>query len=106
MSSTISIKSSQKDNDVLHLVKSAIEAEIVKYELSLEMANKRLIPFEKKYNVTSEYFINHLTAEDLDAGDDEYVQWAGEYKLKQRLEIKLRQLKDIEYDNNGILQAN
>jgi len=106
MSTTISIKSSQKETDVLHLVKSAVDAEIIKYELSLEMSNKRLIPFEKQYNITSEYFINHFTAEDLDDGDNEYVRWAGEYKLKQRLETKLQQLRDIEYDNNRILQPN
>jgi len=72
----------------LHLVKSAIETEIARLELALEMANKRLMPFDKKYNVTSDHFISHLTAEDLDGGDDEYVSWAGEYQLKQRLESK------------------
>lgn len=40
-----------------------------------------------------------MTAEDLQGGDDEYVQWAGEYKLMQRLEQKLAQLKDLRFDN-------
>lgn len=62
-------------------------------ELALESAGKRLAPFEQKYRTTSAKFIATMSAEDLQGGDDEYVQWAGEYKLMQRLEEKLRQLK-------------
>ncbi len=99
MSATISIKSSHATDDILNLVKSAIEAEITRLELGLEMAEKRLSPFEKKYNVASEYFISHLKAEDLDGGDADYVSWAGEYKLKQRLEKKLQQLRELQYEH-------
>lgn len=92
--------------DVLPLVKSAIDAEIARLELASEMATKRLLPFEKKYNVASEHFIANLAAEDLDGGDDEYVSWAGEYKLKKRLEKKLEQLREIEYGHSDLLQSN
>src|SRR5262245_33561555 len=40
--------------------------------------------------MTSEHFIVEMTAEDLEGKDDEYVHWAGEYKLMQRLQDKLR----------------
>jgi hypothetical protein len=103
MSTTIYIQSDQEASDVLHLVRTAIEAEAIRLELALEMANQRLMSFEKKYNVTSEYFISHLSAEDLTGGDDEYISWAGEYQLKQRLQKKLKQLREIQYDNSGIL---
>lgn len=42
MSVTLSITSNQNGDDVLHLVKSAIAAEIVRLELALAMAQKRL----------------------------------------------------------------
>ncbi len=102
MSVTLYIKSKKAVNNILPLVKSAIEAEITRLELALEMAIKRLKPFEKKYGVTSEHFISNLTAEDLDGRDDEYVNWAGEYKLKQRLESKLQQLREIKYGNTEV----
>jgi hypothetical protein len=97
MSAVIYIKSKQEMGNVLPLVKSAIDAEIARLELASEMAAKRLLPFEKKYNVTSEYFIANLAAEDLEGHDDEYVSWAGEFELKQRLEKKLKLLQGIEY---------
>jgi len=102
MSVTLCVKSEKASSNVLPLVRTAIEDEIARLDLALEMANNRLIPFESKYLVTSEYFISNMTAEDLDDGDDEYISWAGEYKLKQRLESKLRQLREINYDDSEI----
>jgi hypothetical protein len=95
--STIYIEPNQATSEVLPLIRAAIKSEIVRLELALEMAVKRLAPFEQKYGVTSDYFIAQMMAEDLSGGDDEYVSWAGEYKLKQRLEEKLRQLREINY---------
>jgi hypothetical protein len=76
------------------LAKSAIDSEIARLELALMSARKRLLSFESKYNVTPDHFIVAMTAEDLEGGDDEYVQWAGEYRLWQRLQQKLDQLRD------------
>lgn len=84
-------------SDVRDLVQTAIQEQIVKLELGLAMARKRLAPFEDKYGVTSEHFISDMAAEDLDGGDAEYVQWAGEYQLMQRLQDKLQRLRGIQY---------
>lgn len=101
--STIYVEPAQKSSAVLGLVRSAIESQVAKLELGLKMAQKRLTPFEQKYSVTSEYFISEMTAEDLEGGDDEYVRWAGEYKLMQRLQEKLRQLLEINYGDSELL---
>lgn len=37
-------------------------------------------------DVNSEHFTTDVGAEDLQNGDEEFVQWAGEYRLMQRLE--------------------
>lgn len=95
---TIHIEPAQ-NKQVLRLVQGAVQTEITRLELALELARKRLAPFEEKHHVTSEKFIATMTAEDLTGGDDEYVQWAGEYKLAQRLEEKLTQLKDLRFVN-------
>jgi hypothetical protein len=101
---TIYVKPAQEAGNVLHLVRSAIESEIARLELALKLAMKRLIPFEEKYGVTSDYFIAEMTAEDLEGQDEEYVHWAGEYRLMQRLQEKLRKLQDIDYDDPSLLQ--
>lgn len=106
MSVTLSVKADRHQVEILQLVKSTLDAEMTKLELALEMADKRLQPFEQKYQVTSDYFLTHLTAEDLDGRDDEYVRWAGEYRLKQRLSEKLRRLREIEYDHTSVFQSN
>jgi hypothetical protein len=88
------------------LVKSAIDGEIARLDLALAAARKRLAPFEAKYGVTSEQFIHTMAAEDLEGNDDEYVQWAGEYRLWQRLQQKLDQLRGIEYRDPKLLRTN
>ena len=95
--STLYVEPAQASNEVLHLVQSAIEGEIIKLELALKMAKKRLAQFEEKYGVSSDYFIEKMAAEDLEGGDDEYVQWAGEYWLMRDLEEKLAKLKELKY---------
>lgn len=77
---------------------STIEGEIAQ----LELAQERLVPFEQKYGVTSEHFISEMTAEDLEGGDEEYVSWAGKYKLMQQLQEKLRRLQEIDYDSQEL----
>lgn len=41
-----------------------------------------------------------MAAEDLEGGDDECVRWAGEYRLMQRLQEKLEQLREISYGDS------
>lgn len=102
--STIYVEPPQKAREVLYLVQSAVDSEIAKLELGLKLARKRLAPYEQKYRVTSEHFISRMAAEDLEGGDDEYVRWAGEYKLMQRLQEKLRQLREINYGDSDLLR--
>ena len=91
------IEPQQQANEIMPLVRSAIESQIVKLELALKLADKRLQPFEQKYGVVSARFISEMTAEDLVGGDDEYVHWAGEYRLRQRLLQKLDALRGINF---------
>jgi N-glycosylase/DNA lyase len=88
------------------LVKSAIDSEIARLELAQANARKRLLLLEEKYGVTSEQFMNSMAAEDLEGGDDEYVQWAGEYQLWERLQQKLGQLREIEYRDSNLPRSN
>ncbi|MBI1930002.1 hypothetical protein HYR99_37840 [Candidatus Poribacteria bacterium] len=104
--STLYIESHAQDRSaVLSLVQSAINSEIARFELALKRAKQRLTPFEQKYGVTSKYFIAEMAAEDLEGGDEEYVIWAGEYQLMQRLQEKFHQLQEINYSDSSLLHA-
>ena len=103
--STIYIEPAERASEVLHLVQSAIESERTRLRLALKLARERLIPFEQKYSVSSEYFISEMAAEDLEGGDEEYVRWAGEYRLMQRLQEKNQQLREINYGDPSLLQS-
>lgn len=96
--STLYVEPEQRTKDVLYLVQSAVESEIARLELALEAARRRLTPFEQKYGVTTEHFIAEMSAEDLDGKDDEYVHWAGEYQLMQKLQEKLQHLMEIKFE--------
>ncbi len=102
--STIFIQPVDRAQQLMPLVQAAVNGEIVRLELALSLARERLLPFERKYGVTSEHFIEHMVAEDLEGGDDEYVQWAGEYRLMQRLEEKLLRLREVEYGDTEVLR--
>jgi hypothetical protein len=101
MISTLDIQSpdSRERSAVLSLVQTAVDAEIRRLELAIELARERCAVFEARHGYSSERFIMERTAEDIAGGDDEYVEWAGEYKLKQRLEAHRERLRGVQYAN-------
>jgi len=102
--STLYVEPMDRAQQVLPLVRAAVNSEIVRLELALKLAHERLLPFERKYGVSSEHFITAMAAEDLDGGDDEYVQWAGEFQLTERLEEKLTRLREVQYGDSSVLR--
>ncbi len=94
------------ERETQYLVKSAIESEISRLELAVELAQERLSPFESTYNITSKQFMAEMVAEDLHGKDDEYIRWAGEYQLMQRLLKKLQQLQEIDYRDTSLFRRN
>lgn len=86
-----------ESQDIAHLVHTAIEGEIKRLEAAIMLAETRLAPFEKQYSVSSAIFLETFAAEDLSGGDDEYVEWSGEYRLMLRLIQSLEQLRGLEY---------
>ncbi len=49
-----------------------------------------LARFEERYQTTTHCFLANMTAEDLEDGDLEYIEWAGEASLLKGLEEELR----------------
>ena len=87
-----------KDRDsTKNLVKLAISKEIKRLEISLDKTGKIISEFEKRYKISSEYFLEKYSAEDLDERDDEYIRWYGEIQIRNRILTDLNKLKEIEY---------
>ena len=94
----LEIKSDAPDLEIVqNLVRAAIDSEIKNLKSSINKTNKLLKEFETKYQVSSDFFLSNWTAEDLEGRDDEYVSWAGEIKIKQKLVNALQKLEGIEY---------
>jgi len=84
-------------NQAAKFLIEALETEKLRLNYSMKLAKRRLSRFEKKYRVTSKEFIEEWSAEDLDGKDLEYVEWAGEYHLTERLDERLNALKSIKH---------
>jgi hypothetical protein len=99
MAAILNIQSTSREADktTLRLIHAAVDNEIHRLEMAIILAEKRLALFEQKYHVSSSVFIETYAAEDLTGGDDEYVEWAGEYRLCERLREHLRRLREVEY---------
>ena len=79
------------------LVLQAIESYKARLRASIERTQRRLAQFEQRYGVDTAHFLREMTAEDLEGGDLEYVEWAGEAKLLEGLEAELTELEHARY---------
>ncbi|MGB6015494.1 MAG: hypothetical protein WBG32_12245 [Nodosilinea sp.] len=78
-------------------ISDAVRKEVARIEQCIVYARQRLEHFEVLYNTPSSEFAERFTAEDLQGGDLEYVEWIGEYQLFQHLLQDLTLLKSLTY---------
>ncbi len=88
---------SDKEDGVIDIIRAAISAEIKRLEIGLRKTNMQIEKFETEYNVTSEIFKKEFSAENLKKEDQEYIEWAGELKIREKITEDQRKLKEIEY---------
>lgn len=88
---------SDKEDGIIDIIRAAISAEIKRLEIGLRKTNTQIEKFETEYKVTSEVFQKEFSAENLKKGDQEYIEWAGELKIREKITENLRKLKEIEY---------
>ncbi|MBE2225004.1 MAG: hypothetical protein IAF02_25920 [Anaerolineae bacterium] len=76
---------------------SAIEAYKQRLQASIVHGQRLLADFEQRYDVATDYFLANMTAEDLEGGDEEYVDWAGEAHLLKGLQTELAELENARF---------
>lgn len=85
------------DQQGVQAVLQAVETYKERLRVSITRTNRRLGEFESRYGVSTDEFLERMTAEDLHGGDLEYVEWAGEAKIRAGLETELRELEHARY---------
>ena len=80
-----------------HTVIHAVDAYKKRLQNSIERTKRKLTEFEKRYRVNTTQFLERMTAEDLDGGDQDYVSWVGEAKILEGLESELKELENASY---------
>lgn len=93
---TVEIRS-DSDNITADMIRTAIQAELKRLELGLQKTERHIEKFESAYNISSETFLTKFTAEDMKGGDSEYVAWAGELKIRERIQADMTRLREIQY---------
>ncbi len=84
-------------NNIIPLIQDAITARMKRTEIGLRRTEHEIRKFETKYDVLSDRFLSEYTAEDLSGGDEDYISWFGELKLREALLEELQALHEIEY---------
>ena len=92
----LQIQSDAQEN-ALDIIRSAIASETSRLEFGLKVTERHIRVFEDRYRVTSDTFLRDFAAEDLADGDREYVCWAGELKIRERIAAQLETIKGIQY---------
>ena len=85
------------DRESIQTVVQALEAYKVRLRASITRTKRPLATYETRYGMDTTHFLHEMTAEDLQGGDLEYVEWAGEAKLLEGLEAELRELEHASY---------
>ncbi|MCI0469281.1 MAG: hypothetical protein L0Y62_04360 [Nitrospirae bacterium] len=93
---TVEIKS-DIDYIAADIIKAAIQAEIKRLEFGLRKTEQQIAKFENKYKIPSETFLAKFAAEDMNGGDAEFIEWAGELKVKDKIISALKRLVEIQY---------
>ena len=75
----------------------AIDAYKARLRASIRRTRRRLAEFEKRHGVDTAMFLHNVAAEDLEGGDLQYVEWAGEARLLEGLEAELAELEHARY---------
>ena len=85
------------DSQTAQTVQRVLESYQVRLRGSIARTRRRLAVFEDRYGTSTIRFLESMAAEDLQGGDLECVEWAGEAKLLAGLESELKELENARF---------
>jgi len=81
--------------DDAEVVERALDNYLATLANSIERTRRKLREFEKRYQASTEHFLKHKTADDLQGGDLDYVEWAGEARLLEGFTAEVQVLERV-----------
>ena len=82
-----------EDRATMEAVANALDVYASQLRASIERTRGNLAAFEKRHGLSTEAFLETLSAEDVAGGDLEYVAWAGEAHVRDGLLAELDHLE-------------
>jgi len=92
---TVELALEGASRETAQTVFNALDAYKTRLRASIDRTQRNLKKFEIRYSVSTALFLREGVAEDLAGGDLEYVEWAGEAKLLERLKTELKGLESV-----------
>ncbi len=86
-----------KEKRGIQSIISAIDTYKIRLHAGIMRSQHRIAQFEQKYGISSAYFLEKMSSEDMHGGDMEYIEWAGEAKLLIGLQDELSELEYAHY---------
>jgi len=80
------------------LVEAAIQNELRLLEAGLRRTEEKLHDFEIRFGMTTLEFVQRYEADELEE-TLEFIEWVGEYRLRERLLDKTNTLREIRFAN-------
>ena len=87
---------SPRGEEIEPLVVAALEAEKNEILTAIIKTEQKLSIFEKKFNVSTNFFIITGHQEIPQISEMEAIEWLGEYETLKKLQEKLSRLQEIE----------
>lgn len=78
------------------LVEAAIQNELRLLEAGLHRTEEKLHAFEIRFGMTTPEFVQRYEADELEE-TLEFIEWVGEYRLRERLLDKTNTLREIRF---------
>lgn len=80
------------------LVEAAIQNELCLLEAGLRRTEEKLHAFEIRFGMTTPELVQRYEADELEE-TLEFIEWVGEYRLRERLLDKTNTLREIRFAN-------
>jgi len=92
VSLTLELPDSRTTSTIAH----ALRIYQAQLQASALRSKRKLTRFEEQYGVSTAIFLADMSAEDMNGGDMEYVEWAGEAQLLAGLESELEEIARVQ----------
>lgn len=94
----LTLTSPKTNRQLKPLVEAALDNELHLLEAGLHRTETRLNMFQEKYSLSTLDFLSRYENDELEESDD-FAEWIGEIRLRERLREKMETLRSIRFED-------